>query len=161
MKWKRACGRGALASLAAVLLLTDRLTKAWALSRLGEGGTARGVGGLFDFRFTFNEGAAFSMLASNPAVVALLSAALLVALGAVILWGRTLSLSLRLGLTAVWAGGVGNLLDRLMYGAVVDFIELRFLSFPIFNFADICVTLGAVWLAVRVLFTEKKEGGKP
>ena len=148
MKWKRGSG----ASLAAAALLIDRLTKLWALGPLSRaGGSMSGVGGVFGFTLARNSGAAFSAFADHPEVVAALSAVILIALGAAVFFSRAVSASARLCLSLVWAGGVGNLIDRILYGSVIDFIRLEIFTFPIFNFADICVTVGAVWYAARLL----------
>ena len=63
----------------------------------------------------------------------------------------------RLSLTLVLAGGLGNLIDRALYGAVIDYIELTFMTFPVFNFADICVTMGAAMFALFTLLPGKRE----
>ena len=68
-----------------------------------------------------------------------------------------LSLRVRLSLTLVLAGGLGNLIDRALYGAVVDYIELTFMTFPVFNFADVCVTVGAALFALFTLLPGKRE----
>ena len=150
MKWKRV--RGACLAFAAAALLIDRLTKLWALGPLTRaGGSMGGVGGVFAFTLARNPGAAFSVFADHPGIVAALSAVILTALGATAFFSRAFSGSARLCLSLVWAGGVGNLIDRALYGSVIDFLRIEFIPFPIFNFADICVTVGAVWYAARLL----------
>lgn len=159
MKWHRVHVKLLCAIAAALLVLIDRLTKFWATTSLSPEGYIRGIDGLFRFRLAQNSGAAFSMLAASPAVVSVLSTVLLTVLGVVVFKARMLSYGGRLCLCAVWAGGVGNLIDRLLHGAVTDFIEVTFISFPIFNFADICVTLGAIGFALYMFASEKKEKG--
>ena len=56
----------------------------------------------------------------------------------------------------ILAGAVGNLIDRLAHGYVVDMFELQFINFPVFNVADICLTLG-VGLMIYLVLTEKDE----
>ena len=58
---------------------------------------------------------------------------------------------------AVIAGGIGNLIDRIRLGYVIDYIEVRLFNFAIFNFADICVVLGAICLVIYVCFIENKS----
>jgi signal peptidase II len=58
--------------------------------------------------------------------------------------------------SAVIAGGIANLIDRIRLGYVVDYLEVRFFNFAIFNFADICVVLGAICLVIYVIFLEPK-----
>lgn len=59
---------------------------------------------------------------------------------------------LNIGGVLVAAGGVGNLIDRLVYGYVVDFIQFKFIDFPVFNFADCCVVIGAVLILIYFFF---------
>ena len=62
--------------------------------------------------------------------------------------------NLQLGLALVLSGAIGNLIDRVALGYVRDFIAFDFMNFPVFNFADSCITVGAVLLIVSVLFTK-------
>lgn len=156
MRWNRARDRVLCAALTALLAGTDRLMKCWALT-LGEGGTREGIEPVFRFSFAWNEGAAFSMLNSRPWLVTALSAAVLLLVACAVFLSRGLSLRVRLCLTLALAGGMGNLIDRALYGAVIDYIELTFIAFPVFNFADICVTAGAALFALFTLLPEKKE----
>jgi len=70
-------------------------------------------------------------------------------------------------MTVIIAGGIGNLIDRIRLGYVVDYIEIRLFHFAIFNFADICVTVGMVILLIYIIFIEgrkeavKKRGETP
>ena len=58
-------------------------------------------------------------------------------------------------------GGLGNLYDRLIYGAVIDFIEVTFVRFAVFNVADICICVGAALAMIAMLMEEKcKNAGK-
>jgi len=59
---------------------------------------------------------------------------------------------LTVSLTMILAGGIGNMIDRLFIGYVVDFINFLFIDFPVFNVADICVTVGAGMMLVWLLF---------
>lgn len=61
---------------------------------------------------------------------------------------------MQLGLALVLSGAIGNLIDRVALGYVRDFIAFDFMNFPVFNFADSCITVGAVLLIVSVLFTK-------
>jgi signal peptidase II len=115
---------------------------------------------------TENPGAAFGVLAEgNPflrsAVLIGVSAAVLVFV-ALALWGRGNSFNTpltRLGLSLILGGAVGNLYDRILYGAVTDFIEVyhRAWSFPAFNVADSAITIGAVLLMLDLLRPRRKQ----
>ena len=57
----------------------------------------------------------------------------------------------KLSLSMIFAGGVGNLIDRIRLGYVIDFFELQFMDFAIFNVADICITIGAALLFIALM----------
>jgi hypothetical protein len=55
----------------------------------------------------------------------------------------------------IWGGAIGNMIDRLFYGSVVDFIEATFIDFPVFNIADSCVVVGGIMLFIYLVFINK------
>lgn len=63
-------------------------------------------------------------------------------------------------MSLIVAGGLGNLIDRLLRGEVVDFIDVRIINFAVFNVADICAVLGAIGLLLFVVIDEIKEQKK-
>lgn len=144
------------AAVAAPALLADRLTKLWAAAIRPARELIPGVVAL---RYAENTGAAFSALSGATWLVSGLSVALILAVTALLAADDKMSRWARLGLWLVVAGGLGNLYDRLAYGYVVDFIELLFMNFAIFNVADICVCCGAV-MAVAALFVQDAGGKK-
>ena len=112
--------------------------------------------GIFSITYIHNTGAAFSMLAGKTQVLALFQVIIIgVILGYYILKGRRSHPLLRISLAMIVAGGIGNLIDRLTLGYVVDFLDIHF--WPIFNVADIGVSAGCVLLAGYVFFIEGKE----
>ena len=112
--------------------------------------------GIFSITYIHNTGAAFSMLAGKTQVLALFQVIIIgVILGYYILKGRKSHPLLRISLAMIVAGGIGNLIDRLTLGYVVDFLDFHF--WPIFNVADIGVSTGCVLLAGYVFFIEGKE----
>ena len=112
--------------------------------------------GIFSITYIHNTGAAFSMLAGKTQVLALFQVIIIgVILGYYILKGRKSHPQLRISLAMIVAGGIGNLIDRLTLGYVVDFLDFHF--WPIFNVADIGVSAGCVLLAGYVFFIEGKE----
>ncbi len=142
------------------ILLADIFSKRWAISRLLE--TDRmleGIKGLFRFRFAWNTGVAFSFLSDKPIIVIICTILILSAVALFLFLPKRERLSDRLCLALIFAGGLGNLIDRVLYGAVVDFIEFTFISFPVFNLADVCVVTGTFLYAARVLIFDKKKGG--
>ena len=125
--------------LAVLVLAIDQSSKSLALRALRPGEAVPVLGGFLRLSLVFNQGAAFGLRLGPSwhfAIFALL-------LGGLLLWLLRFSASGPLGL--VLGGAAGNLLDRLRFGHVVDFIDFR--VWPVFNLADIAITLGALWLA--------------
>ena len=105
---------------------------------------------VLSLRLTRNTGAAFSFLQESPAAAGVLSGIVLIGVILFLLMGRMRDIC-RYALCAVAAGGADNLASRIISGAVTDMFRLDFISFPVFNFADICVTLGVIVFAVFYL----------
>lgn len=154
-------GRVVLLGLLVVLVGCDHVTKLVAKSEL-EGGPPRElVHGVLDLRYTENTDVAFNLLRAvpesirRPALVGLGGLAVVV-LVAVLMRRRPQRLVVEAALVLVTAGAIGNYLDRLMRGYVVDFVHLR--HWPVFNVADIYVSAGAVLLAALSFFV---RGGPP
>ncbi|MBR1707936.1 MAG: signal peptidase II [Clostridia bacterium] len=93
---------------------------------------------------TINTGAAFSLFRDHPGILSAVS--ILLILLAVGLLHMARSKAVKAALAALIGGALGNLLDRFLYQGVTDYIHLLFVPFPIFNFADICITCGAIYL---------------
>lgn len=106
---------------------------------------------LFQITHCTNTGAAFSLLSGNPKLLALLSIALLFAVTLVVHRYMHLSCAGRISYAVLLGGGVGNLIDRLFYGGVTDYIRLLFISFPVFNLADVAITLSVIVMILLIL----------
>ena len=103
---------------------------------------------------------AFSMLAGKQKLLIAITSLML--LGVLwMLFARKLTPLERVAWTLVLGGGIGNLIDRIATGVVVDYINVLFMNFAIFNFADICVCVGVgllmVWVLFDSYFKEKAE----
>ena len=143
-----------------IVLLSDILTKRWALKNLLNGaGPIDAIPGIFRFRFAWNTGVAFSFLSGWPVLVSVFTVLVLSAVAVFLFFAKNQRLFDRVCLALIFAGGLGNFIDRIFYGAVVDFIEFTFISFPVFNFADVCVVTGTALYAVRVLIGDKRKAG--
>ena len=153
-------------TLAVVFL--DRATKAWIESRPPDFFPHEVLPKYFSLILSRNPGIAFSFLSdsSSPAVRGLLIAGSIVIIG-IIAWflvaGRDLSALSAAGLALLLAGATGNVTDRMIHGAVTDFLQvwLRFLPlqifnpWPTFNVADAAVTVGALLLISDILFPKQ------
>ena len=143
--------------LALAVVVIDQVTKAVALARLPAGAPVD-VTPWLSLTLVMNPGLAFGVLAGVPVgwrwVVAALSVAALAVLARVAL--RTLPTHGWPGVMAVgliFGGAVGNLIDRLRWGAVVDFVDVHWRGYhwPAFNVADSAITVGVALLALRLL----------
>lgn len=151
MKKERGTGAPAQMIGAAALVLIDWLTKRWAVHALGAGETMTLLDGIVGLRYVENTGAAFSALSGSTALLSGISLIICAGVAAYIVRHPEAGRLTKAAMTLILAGGAGNLIDRMLRGYVVDFIELLFMRFAIFNVADICVTVGAVLLFIALL----------
>lgn len=143
-------------AMAAVAVILDQIVKAWVRSALPKtGDTAPFIPGVLRLLHVENTGAAFSMGEGKGFFfVAIAVAFFILALLAV--WKEELSVPFALALGAVAGGGIGNMIDRLVQGSVTDFFATQFMDFPVFNVADIFVTLGVICVLICLI----REGGE-
>ena len=113
------------------------------------------IEGILQFRYCENTGAAFSLFQGKADILGIVSAVVLVLFVVGIIIEKPRSNLLLSAMTLLIAGGTGNVIDRFTRGFVVDFIELKFMTFPIFNVADVFVTVGA---GLLILYVLKKFG---
>lgn len=130
----------------AVLTVIDMLTKYAAVITVKVNGPKEFLFGLFQFRYAENTGAAFSSFSNNTLVLTVFSGLILLAAVVLLLTHKIKSNFINASIILACAGGLGNLIDRIRLGYVVDFIEPLFIDFAVFNFADCCITVGAFML---------------
>ncbi len=153
-------------ALAALIVAADQATK-WAILAHFAAGESRALTGFFNLVLVFNKGAAFSMLADAGGwQTPLLAAFALIAAAVVgfLLLRNPHKRLLCLGLALILGGAIGNLIDRLRYGQVVDFLDLHALGWhwPAFNVADSAISIGAVLLILDgFVHHEKRAGASP
>ena len=158
MKKRGLAGAGWL-TVSAALVLMDQISKLWAERTLLTGGGMPLIAGVVGFRYAENTGAAFSALSGSTALLSVVSLAICAAVAVYLLRHPEADWLTKLSLSLILAGGAGNLIDRIARGYVIDFIELLFMKFAIFNWADICVTAGAALLFIALLRGGEKSGG--
>ena len=147
-------------AIIAVLTVIDRLTKYAAVMTVKVSGPKEFLFGLFQFSYVENTGAAFSMFSDKTELLSVLTAILIVAALVVLIRKMLKSKILNAALVLVISGGLGNLIDRIAYGYVIDFIEPMFIQFAVFNFADCCITVGAfIVIAYEIyeIISERKK----
>lgn len=141
---------------AAILVVIDQLIKHWATAALLPVGSMDVLPGVVELRYCLNDGMAFSMLAGKQGLLIGMTSVMLLAV-LIMLFVRKMPLTERAAWTLVLGGGVGNLIDRVLNGVVVDYINVLFMRFAIFNFADICVCVGVGLLMLAVLLDSFKR----
>lgn len=104
-----------------------------------------------------NPGAAFSILEGKQLFLILFTAVVIVVMLYLMLSKRVKKPTYIWSMSLIVAGGIGNLIDRVIRGEVVDFIDVRIINFAVFNIADICAVLGALGLLLFVVADEIKE----
>lgn len=142
--------------LCAGLIGLDQLLKLLAVHYLAPVGTAELIPGVIGLRYTENTGAAFSMFAGRQTLLIVITGIVLLFGAYILLFRRPKGTLEYTAVVMIFSGGVGNLIDRIANGYVVDYIELQFVRFAIFNLADCLVTVGFVLLVVAVFYTETK-----
>lgn len=155
-----------LAAVAVPLVLLDQVTKILITRTLGHHETITVVANFFDIVHVRNKGAAFGIFRDSAFRLPFLVGVSLVAVIAVLLLYRKLDDGQRLsawGLALVLAGAVGNLIDRVRFGEVVDFLSVHWYQhfWPAFNVADSAICIGVALLVVEMVMEErrKKAGG--
>lgn len=147
-------------AIIAALTVIDRLTKYVAVFTVKADGPKEFLFGLFNFTYVENTGAAFSMFSDKTDTLSILTALFLVAIIFLLMKKTFESKFVNASLILIFAGGLGNLIDRIAYGYVIDFIEPLFVDFAVFNFADCCITVGAFMLIAYEFYEMIKERKK-
>ena len=145
---------------AALLVLIDQLTKLAVCQFVQGVATIPLIPDVFHFTYHRNTGAAFGIMQGQFGVFFVVTVLVVAAVVAYVLLKRPKSLWLTLSLTLLTGGALGNFVDRLFRGYVVDFLDFRLIYFPIFNGADCFVVCGAILLMAYVVFVEGKETKK-
>ena len=153
-----------MALMAAGIVAADQFSKLWILGNLPLYEQIPVIPGLFHLTYVQNTGAAFSSFQGQQWLFILVFAVLTVA----VIWEFStkkmgFSTFERWCIAAIYAGGLGNMIDRVRMGFVVDMIEVEFMNFPVFNVADCFITCGCIAMLVSLVFFNKgfwKDGKK-
>ena len=144
------------AILTLILIALDQLVKYQVLQNIGPGEYVPFLPHILDLTYVENTGAAFSMLEDYTWLLTGISLGMSILL-ALALWRNYFRHPIgKLTLTLLLAGAVGNLIDRVARGYVVDMFHVLFMHFAVFNVADICVVVGGIGAALYYLFLQPK-----
>ncbi|MRI80564.1 signal peptidase II [Aerococcaceae bacterium DSM 109653] len=144
--------------VALLMVLVDQIIKKWTTSSLQLHESRSGIDGLFDFYYIRNEGAGWGILQGRMWFFYVVTFVIIVYLIYLIYKHRQGSLFLKCTYGLLLGGAIGNLIDRIINGYVIDMFRLTFMNFPIFNVADMALSIGVVLLIIQVLMTEDTEG---
>ena len=150
-----------LAVIAAAIVGLDQWTKALTLAADRAGSLpSESILGIFHITHTENDGAIWGILSGQTWLFLLIMVLFLAVLG-VMIWRKWLTKKFEwICLAAIAGGGIGNMIDRIFRGYVVDMFDLLFMSYPIFNLADCFVVVGAILGAVYYLWLYEKYDKK-
>lgn len=147
----------------AVLTAADQLIKLAVERYLQPIGTAEFIDGFIGWNYVRNTGAAFGSFSQSTALLSVVTGAVLLA-GIILIATRKIKSKFYLTCAVmIISGGLGNLIDRIFRGYVIDFIDVQFTDFAVFNFADILVTVGSIALMIYVIvdiFRDRKKSGE-
>lgn len=154
-----------------ISIALDQISKYIVVLKLKPVGTADFINGVLGFSYVENTGAAFGMMKGFRWFFIVLSTVAIIAIAIYLVKCRKkIPPLLGISLAMIVGGGIGNQIDRIANGFVVDFIEFRFMDFAVFNIADCFVTVGAFLVLIDILFVnrelfsdnkEKKDAEKP
>ena len=135
----------------------DSLTKLYISNNFITGQSVPVINRVFHITYHINNGAAFSILRGKTVFLAICSIIIICGIFAYIIVKKPKDNLLMLSLTLILSGAVGNLIDRLFRGGVIDFFDFRLINFPVFNVADCFVVIGGILLFVYAMKSTKDE----
>lgn len=142
-----------------ILIAIDQITKYIAVNNLKPLGSISIIDKILSFTFVENRGAAFGIFQGKTLLLSIITICILIAI--IYLYSQLPKTKvyrcIRFCLVLIASGAVGNLIDRLLRGYVIDFFHATFINFPVFNVADIYVVVGAILMAIIVIFFIKEE----
>ena len=149
-------------------VIIDQLTKWLAVISLQGGGSVGVIPYIIGFVYVENRGAAWGMFADQRWVFIAASSLAIVVILVYMLYKKPKDRLLTVSLALIVGGGIGNMIDRIAYGYVVDFLQFRYIDipivqklgipgFPVFNGADSCVCIGAALLMLYLIISTVKE----
>lgn len=145
-----------LCSVILILLVgLDQLTKALVSSGMTLYESFPLIPGVINITYVRNSGAAWGILSDSRWVFMTITTIAIAVIVFALYKFRKKPFLFLFSLTLLLGGGIGNMIDRIFYGTVIDMIEAAFINFPVFNIADCCVTCGAVLLFIYVIFIDK------
>lgn len=140
-------------------IILDRITKIIVKTKIGEGKIIKVIGNFFRITYLKNTGAAWSILEGKQILLILVSIVFLIFLIKVILKDERKTLTNTLAYSFILSGIIGNLIDRIIYRYVIDFLSFKIVNyyFPVFNIADMLIVIGVILFIIDVILEGREE----
>ncbi len=146
-----------------VVIMLDFISKNIVKAVMQLGDSIEVLPNVFSITFVLNKGAAWGMFADRRWIFMVFSTVAIAVIAVILAKNQKSHLLFRISLSLVLGGGIGNMIDRCFYGetlfsgSVVDFIEVTFIDFPVFNIADSAVCVGVALMFVYIIFFDGKK----
>ena len=141
--------------LSVLLVLFDIITKQITVANMTVGQSLPIIENIFHLTYVKNTGAAFSILSGERIFLILMPVLIIAAILIYIFVKKPTSKLLMVSFSMIISGGIGNLIDRIKLGYVIDFLDFCLINFPVFNLADIWITVGAILFIALLLFSKE------
>jgi len=140
-----------------LIVVIDQITKYVVIKYLQPLKTFTILEGVFSLSYVENRGAAFGILQNQKLFLIIIPIIIVVSIIFYLVKHRREEILTRVCLSVIVGGALGNLIDRITLGYVVDMFEATFIKFPVFNVADIAVVCGTIILSIQLIFHEKPD----
>ncbi len=137
-----------------IFVSVDQLLKYLATQYLASGGSVTLIPKFIGLNYILNPGAGFSILSGKVNFLIIITSIALLFIAYMLFIKKIPNKIEQISFVLIFSGGLGNLIDRVLNGVVVDYFEFLFIDFPIFNFADILICCGVALYAIYVLKSE-------
>ena len=141
----------------AIILAADQITKYMVANNMAVGDSFTLVPKFMDITYVQNQGAAFGIFQGRKALLVIVSLLIFAGIIGYVVRYKPRSKWIMWSLTLITAGGLGNIIDRVLLSYVRDFLDVTFTRFPVFNIADCAITVGAIMLALHILIGGIKD----
>ncbi len=145
--------------IGALVVAVDQIIKVIVVNNVKPSGTVTVIDGLFNLQYVENNGVAFGMFQNMRWFFVALTSLMIFAVIFYMFKKRPQGKLFYILAGLIIGGGIGNLIDRVLYGYVIDYISLSFFP-PVCNFADYCITIGVIILALWLLFKSPSKSKK-
>lgn len=145
--------------LSALIVAIDQIIKYFIYENLHPSGNVVVIDNLFSLVYSENRGAAFGIFQNATLVFSIITIALIAVFLYLLISKKFTGKLFTTAVILIIGGGIGNLIDRIFRGFVIDYLSLSFFP-PICNFADYCITIGAALFILCILFTTGKDSKK-